>query len=70
MPMVVLPLTIEVVTSITPPRIELETMMTERETESTWIRETIKVEEAMTTTPHREGAATSPERAEAATTVI
>lgn len=70
-PMVVLHLTTEAVTSTTPPQIERETTTTEKETVSTWIRETIKVEEAMiTTTPHREAAATSLERAEAATTVI
>lgn len=70
--MEVLPQTIEAeMPIIPPPQIELETTMTERETESTWIREMIRMEEAMTTTTiHQlEVAATSPERAVAATTV-
>lgn len=58
-------------TSITPPRIDpVETTMTEKETESTWTRETIKVEGDMITMRSRVGAPTSPERVEVATTVI
>ena len=73
MPMVGLLPTTEAVllTSITPPQIDpVETTMTEKETESTWTRETIKVEEDMITMRSRVGAATSPERVEVATTVI
>ena len=69
--MEVLLLTTEGVMLIIPPHlIELETTMTERETESTWIREMIRMEEAMTTTIHQlEAAVTNPERVAAATTM-
>ncbi len=73
MPMVGLLPTTEVLllTSITPPQIDpVETTMTEKETESTWTRETIKVEEDMITMLNQVGAPTSPERVEVATTVI
>lgn len=68
--MEVIPLTIEAGTSIILPlRIERETTMTKRETESTWIREMIRMQEATTTMHQLEAALTSRERAEAPTTV-
>jgi hypothetical protein len=68
--MEVLTLTIEVAMPTIPPHlIERETMMTERETESTWIREMIRMVEAMTTMHLVAAAPTSPERVEAPTTV-
>lgn len=67
--MEVLTLTIEAGMPTIPPRIERETTMTEREIESTWIREMIRMEEAMTTTPQVATVPTSRERVETITTV-
>jgi hypothetical protein len=66
-----LPLTIEVEMPTIPQHlIEQVTTMTERETESTWIREMIRMQEAMTTTIHLAAAVpTSQERVEITTTV-
>jgi len=67
--MEVLTLTIEAGMPTIPPRIERETTMTEREIESTWIREMIRMEEAMTTIPQVATVPTSLERVETITTV-
>jgi hypothetical protein len=67
--MEVLTLTIEAGMPTTPRRIERETTMTEREIESTWIREMIRMEEAMTTIHQVAAVPTSQERVEAPTTV-
>jgi len=67
--MEVLTLTIEAGMPTIPPRIERETTMTEREIESTWIREMIRMEEAMTTIHQVAAVPTSQERVEAPTTV-
>ena len=65
-----LPLTIEVEMPTIPQHlIEQVTTMTERETESTWIREMIRMQEAMTTTIHPAAVPTSQERVEVTTTV-
>jgi len=67
--MEVLTLTIEAGMPTIPPRIERETTMTEREIESTWIREMIRMEEAMTIIPQVATVPTSLERVETITTV-
>ena len=67
--MELLTLTIEAGMLTIPPRIERETTMTEREIESTWIREMIRMEEAMTTIPQVAAVPTSRERVETITTV-